>query len=108
MRDPGGKRDTIKAEAMRLCVARGVDAVSVRDIAAACAMKPSNLYAHFASRDALLRELFRDGYAAGTATSSPKSRRRHPIRSTRAARPDGARPCAACTTGTRCASASCC
>ena len=64
MRDPGGKRDTIKTEAMRLCVAHGLDAVSVRDIAAACAMKPSNLYAHFASRDALVRELFHEGFAA--------------------------------------------
>jgi len=64
MRDPGGKRELIKAQAMRLFVERGVDAVSVRDIAAACAMKPSNLYAHFAARDALVAELFHDGYAA--------------------------------------------
>jgi AcrR family transcriptional regulator len=64
MRDPGGKRELIKAQAMRLFVERGVDAVSVRDIAAACAMKPSNLYAHFASREALVAELFHDGYTA--------------------------------------------
>jgi AcrR family transcriptional regulator len=64
MRDPGGKRDMIKAEAMRLFVEHGVDAVSVRDIAASCDMKPSNLYAHFASRDALVFELFHEGYAA--------------------------------------------
>lgn len=57
------KRDQIKTEALRLFVERGVDAVSVRDIAAACAMKPSNLYAHFASREALVEELFREGYA---------------------------------------------
>jgi AcrR family transcriptional regulator len=63
MRDPGGKRETIKAQAMRLFVERGVDAVSVRDIAAVCAMKPSNLYAHFASREALVAELFHEGYA---------------------------------------------
>ena len=64
MRDPGGKRTVIKEQAMRLFVEHGVDAVSVRDIAARCAMKPSNLYAHFASRDALVEELFREGYAA--------------------------------------------
>lgn len=64
MRDPGGKREQIKAQAMRLFVERGVDAVSVRDIAAVCAMKPSNLYAHFASREALESELFHEGYAA--------------------------------------------
>jgi AcrR family transcriptional regulator len=62
MRDPGGKRELIKAQATRLFVEPGVDAVSVRDIAAACDMKPSNLYAHFASRDALVAELFHDGY----------------------------------------------
>jgi AcrR family transcriptional regulator len=62
MRDPG-KRQLIKTEAMRLFVEHGVDAVSVRDIAEACEMKPSNLYAHFASRDALVTELFHDGYA---------------------------------------------
>ena len=31
-----------------------MDAVSVRDIAAACAMKASNLYAHFPSKEALV------------------------------------------------------
>jgi len=56
-----GKRDLIKAQAIRLFVEQGVDAVSVRDIAAACAMKPSNLYAHFASKDALIAELAREG-----------------------------------------------
>ena len=63
MREPGGKRDLIKSEAMRLFVAHGTDAVSVRDIAAACDMKPSNLYAHFASKEALAAELFHQGYA---------------------------------------------
>ena len=58
------KRALIKAEAMRLFVEHGIDAVSVRDIAAACAMKPSNLYAHFASREALIAELFYEGYDA--------------------------------------------
>ncbi len=62
MREPGGKRDRIKTEAMRLFVAHGMDAVSVRDIAAACAMKPSNLYAHFPSKEALAAELFHQGY----------------------------------------------
>lgn len=61
---PASKREQIKTNALTLFVERGVDAVSVRDIAAACAMKPSNLYAHFASRDALIAELFHEGYAA--------------------------------------------
>jgi AcrR family transcriptional regulator len=62
MREPGGKRDLIKEQAMRLFVEHGVDGVSVRDIAAACEMKASNLYAHFASKDALVAELFHEGY----------------------------------------------
>jgi AcrR family transcriptional regulator len=67
---------------MRLFVEGGVDAVSVRDIASECAMKPSNLYAHFASREALVAELFHDGYAAygdilaGIATSGGPFRAR--------------------------------
>jgi AcrR family transcriptional regulator len=57
-------RQRIKNEAMALFVARGVDAVSVRDIAAAVGMKAPNLYAHFRSRDELVHELFAEGYAA--------------------------------------------
>jgi AcrR family transcriptional regulator len=63
MREPGGKRGRIKNEALRLFVEHGVDAVSVRDIAAACDMKASNLYAHFPSKEALVAELFHQGYA---------------------------------------------
>jgi AcrR family transcriptional regulator len=57
-------RQRIKDQAMALFVARGVDAVSVRDIAAAVGMKAPNLYAHFRSRDDLVHELFAEGYAA--------------------------------------------
>ncbi len=57
-------RQRIKDEAMALFVAHGVDAVSVRDIAAAVGMKAPNLYAHFRSRDELVHELFAEGYAA--------------------------------------------
>jgi len=62
MREHGGKRDTIKQQALRLFAERGVDAVSVRDIAAACDMKAPNLYAHFASKEALVHDLFHEGY----------------------------------------------
>ena len=58
----GGKRELIKAEALRLFATRGVDAVSVQDIATACAMAKPNLYAHFASKDALVAQLFTEGY----------------------------------------------
>ena len=63
MPSPPGKKDLIKAQALCLFVEHGIDAVSVRDIAAACDMKPSNLYAHFTSREALVSALFHEGYA---------------------------------------------
>src|SRR5690606_42165344 len=47
-----------------LFVARGVDAVSVRDIAAAAGCTPSSLYTHWPSLGALIEELFAEGYAA--------------------------------------------
>lgn len=57
-----GKREMIRQEALRLFAQRGVDAVSVQDIATACAMAKPNLYSHFRSKDDLVRELFEDGY----------------------------------------------
>lgn len=78
MREPGGKRDRIKTEALRLFAERGVEAVSVRDIAAACDMKAPNLYAHFASKEKLVSDLFHEGYcdygavlAAAASGSAP-------------------------------------
>ncbi len=41
---------------------RGVDGVSVQDIATACDMAKPNLYAHFRSKDDLVRDLFEQGY----------------------------------------------
>jgi AcrR family transcriptional regulator len=63
MRQSGGKRERIKSEALRLFAERGVEAVSVRDIAAACEMKAPNLYAHFGSKEELVHELFHEGYS---------------------------------------------
>jgi len=57
-----GKRELIRAQAMRLFAERGVDAVSVQDIASACDMAKPNLYAHFKSKDELIRDLFVEGY----------------------------------------------
>ena len=62
MANPPNKRDLIKQQAQILFAERGVDAVSVRDLAAACGMAPPNLYAHFRSKDDLIAELFHDGY----------------------------------------------
>ncbi|HVZ07459.1 TetR/AcrR family transcriptional regulator [Rhodopila sp.] len=57
-------RDRIMRAAMRLFVAHGIDAVSLRDIADAVGIKAPSLYAHFRSRDALVQEMFQTGYAA--------------------------------------------
>ncbi|HEY2133205.1 MAG TPA: TetR/AcrR family transcriptional regulator [Acetobacteraceae bacterium] len=62
-RAPRLTRERIKQTAMGLVVERGVEGVSVRDIAAAVGMKPSNLYAHFASKAELIDEMFAEGYA---------------------------------------------
>lgn len=58
----GGKKEMIRDQALRLFAERNVETVSVRDIAAACDMKASNLYAHFPSKEALIADLFVEGY----------------------------------------------
>jgi AcrR family transcriptional regulator len=58
-----GPKERIKRESMRLFVERGVDAVSMRDIADAVGMKAPSLYAHFRGRDELIGELFHASYA---------------------------------------------
>jgi AcrR family transcriptional regulator len=62
MAERESKRDVIKQQAMRLFAQHGIDAVSVRDIADACDMAKPNLYAHFPSMEALITELFEEGY----------------------------------------------
>ena len=59
-----GKREIIKEQALRLFADRGIDGVSVRDIAQECDMKASNLYSHFASKEALVAEIFSEGHEA--------------------------------------------
>jgi AcrR family transcriptional regulator len=63
MRQGAETHARIRREAMRLFVAHGVDAVSVRQIAEAVGVQPSTLYVHWPSRDALIAELFASGYA---------------------------------------------
>src|ERR1700722_10349347 len=63
MLDTYGPKERIKREAMRLFVERGVDAVSMRDIADAVGLKAPSLYAHFRSRDELIAEMFVGSYA---------------------------------------------
>ncbi len=59
-----GTKELIRSEAIRLFADRGASSVSVRDVAAACSMSSANLYAHFPSKDALVADLFHNGYKA--------------------------------------------
>jgi AcrR family transcriptional regulator len=63
MRDGTATHTRIREQAIRLFVERGIDAVSMRDIAEAVGIRPSTIYVHWKSRDALVRDLFRAGYA---------------------------------------------
>ncbi|HLY56065.1 MAG TPA: TetR/AcrR family transcriptional regulator [Stellaceae bacterium] len=64
MRDGSETNARIRQAALALFVERGVSAVSVRDIAEAAGVRPSTLYVHWPSRDALVEDLFRTGFAA--------------------------------------------
>ncbi len=61
------RRQQIEAAAMRLFAERGVDAVSLRDIGAACGISGPGVHAHYGSKDALVARLFSDGFAAYAA-----------------------------------------
>lgn len=62
-RDGAETRARIEAEALRLFATKGVDGTSVRDIAQAVGVAEGALYRHFASKEALARELFLGRYA---------------------------------------------
>ena len=63
MRDGSKTRAKIVTEALRLFAEKGVAGTSIRDIAGAVGVAEAALYRHFASKDALSRSLFLDGYA---------------------------------------------
>ncbi|HEV2673475.1 MAG TPA: TetR/AcrR family transcriptional regulator [Aliidongia sp.] len=64
MRDGRPTKEKIRQAALLLFVDRGVDAVSLRDIAEAVGIRPSTIYVHWKSREALVSALFTEGYAA--------------------------------------------
>lgn len=65
-------RERLKAAALRLFSARGIDGVSVRDVVAAAGLRNgAALHYYFGSKEALARELVRDG-----ARRSDRERRR--------------------------------
>jgi AcrR family transcriptional regulator len=60
--DSPAAKHAIMTEALKLFASRGVEAVSVRDIAAASGFTNPALFRHFASKDALARALFEACY----------------------------------------------
>ena len=60
-------RARIEAAALRLFVERGVDATGIRDIAGAVRLSDGALYRHFRSKEELVWQLFRQGFAAFAA-----------------------------------------
>jgi AcrR family transcriptional regulator len=54
----------IERAALRLFVEKGVDAASIRDVAAAAGVSEGALYRHFDSKDALVWSLFADNFTA--------------------------------------------
>lgn len=69
----------LRDAALRLFRERGVDAVTVGDIAAAAGVAPATIHRRFGDKDGLLREAFRafiDGALAMLATAAPAARPR--------------------------------
>jgi AcrR family transcriptional regulator len=62
-RDGRPTRERISSAALQLFAEKGFDGTSVRDIARAAGIAEGALYRHFASKEALARSLFLDGYA---------------------------------------------
>lgn len=58
----GKAKDAILTEALHLFASRGVEAVSVRDIAASTGFSNPALFRHFASKEALAEALFEQCY----------------------------------------------
>ena len=59
---PHTKRPAIVQAALSLFAERGLDGTSMRDIARAAGVQEAAIYRHFASKDALARELFLSAY----------------------------------------------
>jgi len=60
----GKAKEAILSQALRLFASRGVEAVSVRDIAASTGYSNPALFRHFASKEALAEALFEQCYAS--------------------------------------------
>jgi AcrR family transcriptional regulator len=58
----GSAKDAVQTQSLRLFASRGVDAVSLRDIAAVTGFSNPVLFRHFASKEALAEALFERCY----------------------------------------------
>ncbi len=64
MTRPQNTREKIERAAIRLIAARGIDAVSMRDIAGEVGVTEAALYRHFANKNALVWDIFSAHYDA--------------------------------------------
>jgi AcrR family transcriptional regulator len=56
--EPGGTKERIFDEAIRLIAQKGFESVSMRDIAAASGIKAASIYNHFASKEDILDSVY--------------------------------------------------
>ncbi|WP_068071571.1 TetR/AcrR family transcriptional regulator [Novosphingobium lentum] len=68
---PSGPRDAIRDVAVRLFGKQGFSGTSMRDIANAVGVLPGSLYAHIASKEALLVDIVSDGIHRFIAAVEP-------------------------------------
>jgi TetR/AcrR family transcriptional regulator, cholesterol catabolism regulator len=68
---PSGPRDAIRDVAVRLFGKQGYSGTSMRDIANAVGVLPGSLYAHIASKEALLVDIVSDGINRFIAAVEP-------------------------------------
>ena len=59
-----GTKTLIKETALRLFAQKGVAETSVRDLARAAGIAEGTLYRHYAAKEDMVRDLFREHYAA--------------------------------------------
>ncbi len=68
MNERKNTKGRIEAAALQLFVDKGVDATSIRDIAASVGFSDGALYRHYASKDELVWDLFRESFESYART----------------------------------------
>ncbi|HUN52615.1 MAG TPA: helix-turn-helix domain-containing protein, partial [Candidatus Sulfotelmatobacter sp.] len=81
MRDPAATRTKLHDAALRLFVDQGIAETSIRDLADAAGVAEGTLYRHYASKDALVADLFTSNYAAYAERIDALQRRHAGLRS---------------------------